>query len=844
MGQKFVDPRRFAARATAPDSEGAEAGGALPSPVAEKARVRSEDSGRHAAVQKAVESEPGAVVRACLDTLTPWLESLQTLIGQPVAVTDRLGCPFGAVPRADESQAVLAALADRLTRDGTIEAWADDPGGPAAWAIRVYVSEAYIGNLVAGPVPAEAPSADAERLKRALPFLRETAREIGRRLDAESRAVLRERSRSLAWTTPVAEGPLARAAAQVPIVLYQYKVWPDGRAAFPHATEGLRAIFGLSPDVVRTDARPVMEVLHPDDADRVTDAIRHSARTLGRFEETFRVCHPDRGLLWIEGRAEPTVAADGSILWHGMFLDATERVEQEEALRVLRDQSRVVAQDLRYGTWTLDLRAGLFDVDDRFFEMLGYLPQAFRLTVETWLDLMHPDEAAVVWDMMGRQIARGDTFALEIRFRTGRGDWLWVETRGRVLERRGDRPVRMTGTNVDISARKSLEMALQDSESRFRRLHDQSPVPYVALDRDGRIRDLNAPFRTLMGRASAALIGQKLKTFLAEEDREIGVRCLRALLSEVGEVATHGCDIVFTHPEGQDVTVRLLGRVQRDAGGGFVLLHCVLHDLSERNRLEERLARSNSELAQFAHAVFHDLRGPLRLVTDFLERVEKDLPASATETLDWVAFAMDATGRMNTLVLDLMDVARLGAADHRREAVPLDEAVTEALHPLRSDIGQRGAQVTVARPLPTVPADRRQMVRLFRTLIGAALASVPNERVAEVRVACRSITAQGWVLTVSDNGGGVSGDARAWLATAFQRPGGRRTGDGRELELTLCQRIVDVHDGRIWIEDNQGGGTVFCVMLPSGDRSSLPGSGPGDGGGALRGRPTMRASGR
>ena len=124
-----------------------------------------------------------------------------------------------------------------------------------------------------------------------------------------------------------------RLADHVPGVLYQYCLRPDGTSFFPFATQGIREIYGVTPEQVVDDATPVFQVLHPDDIARVSESIMESARNLTIWRATYRVNLPDGKLIWVEGESSPQQMPDGSILWHGYIREVTERMRAEAALR-------------------------------------------------------------------------------------------------------------------------------------------------------------------------------------------------------------------------------------------------------------------------------------------------------------------------------------------------------------------------------------------------------------------------------------------------------------------------------------------------------------------------------
>ncbi|MCH8180652.1 MAG: EAL domain-containing protein [Proteobacteria bacterium] len=116
----------------------------------------------------------------------------------------------------------------------------------------------------------------------------------------------------------------------VPGVIYQYRLFPDGRSCFPYASQGLWGIYEVTPAQVREDASPVFERLHPQDVDAVSASIQASAVTLQPWHHEYRVLLPEQGERWRRGDAQPELLSDGSVLWHGFITDVTERKQAEE----------------------------------------------------------------------------------------------------------------------------------------------------------------------------------------------------------------------------------------------------------------------------------------------------------------------------------------------------------------------------------------------------------------------------------------------------------------------------------------------------------------------------------
>ncbi|MEW6416124.1 MAG: EAL domain-containing protein [Pseudomonadota bacterium] len=124
-------------------------------------------------------------------------------------------------------------------------------------------------------------------------------------------------------------------------MIFQYHVRTDGSSCFPYSSEGIRDLYGFAPDEVVSDAAQVFTIGHPDDLPRVVESIQVSARELTPWHEQFRVHHPVKGEIWIEGRATPERLPDGSTLWHGANFDITEQKRTEMALAQSLQELRV-----------------------------------------------------------------------------------------------------------------------------------------------------------------------------------------------------------------------------------------------------------------------------------------------------------------------------------------------------------------------------------------------------------------------------------------------------------------------------------------------------------------------
>jgi PAS domain S-box-containing protein len=165
---------------------------------------------------------------------------------------------------------------------------------------------------------------------------------------------------------------LSSLALLVPSVIYQYRLYPDGCSSFPYASPCMNDIYELSPEEVQEDATPVFGRLYPDDFDQIVDAIQESARTLNMFYCEFRVNLPRQGLRWRWSQAQPLRMEDGSIFWHGIISDITERKLAEEALHESEHKFRDTLINLDEGYYSVKLDGVLLDHNQAFSQILGF----------------------------------------------------------------------------------------------------------------------------------------------------------------------------------------------------------------------------------------------------------------------------------------------------------------------------------------------------------------------------------------------------------------------------------------------------------------------------------------
>jgi light-regulated signal transduction histidine kinase (bacteriophytochrome) len=248
-------------------------------------------------------------------------------------------------------------------------------------------------------------------------------------------------------------------------------------------------------------------------------------------------------------------------------------------------------------------------------------------------------------------------------------------------------------------------------------------------------------------------------------------------------------------------------------------LPCVISsviDISDRKQMEEDLRRSNAELEQFAYVASHDLQEPLRAMAGMVQLLQRRYQGQLDERAnEYIDHAVDAAGRMQTLINDLLAFSRVGRRNNLIEPVEAKICLNVALRNLEAAIRETNAVVT-ADSLPTVHADSTQLIQLFQNLIANGI-KFRGGKEPQVHISAKKVE-KAWQFAVRDNGIGIEPRYFERIFLVFQRLHTRREYPGTGIGLAICKKIVERHGGSIWVESKPGTGSTFYFTLPIRDQ--------------------------
>ncbi|MEG4960665.1 MULTISPECIES: PAS domain S-box protein [unclassified Microcoleus] len=376
----------------------------------------------------------------------------------------------------------------------------------------------------------------------------------------------------------------------------------------------------------------------------------------------------------------------------------------------------------------------------------------------------------------------------------------------------------------NITDRKLAEIALRESEERFRAIFEQAAVGIAKTALCGQFMRVNPGFCQIVRYAESELLQQNWQAITHPDDIEADREYVRSLLA--GKIKTFSLEKRLICKDEAVRWANVTVSAIRDVKGTPQYLICAIEDISQRKLVQEllqasldtqtryaqELTRSNAELEQFAYVASHDLQAPLSTIAGYAQLLENrchnQLDAQGNKFLRNI---VNSCGRMQALIDDLLEYSRVGRSEKPFDVIDCNLVFEDACANLQLAIRQNQAFVTKG-DLPRVRGDSFQLLQLFQNLIGNAI----KYRSSEAPMVRVSAWPQGdsWVFSVQDNGIGIAEQYHRRIFQIFQRLHTQKQYSGTGIGLAICQRIVDRHGGRLWVESEPNRGSTFYFSIP------------------------------
>jgi PAS domain S-box-containing protein len=437
-----------------------------------------------------------------------------------------------------------------------------------------------------------------------------------------------------------------------------------------------------------------------------------------------------------------------------------------------------------------------------------------------------PPESLASWQRGVAQAQAGQIVTQEVNVRWGGATRAYRYIVAPIRD--GDAIRGTLGVDIDITEQKQAEQVIRDSEERFRLLADHSSDVISRHGPDGRWRYLSPACRAVLGYHPDELVGLDPFEFIHPDDRGHCLLLMQTLV-ETGQAppATYR----VRRSDGQYVWLESSGRAVTDPRTGAVSeIVATSRDVTERIESARQLRQREADLAhaerlstmgQMASELAHELNQPLYAIVNFAEACLGRLPQSVAgsdqaDLRRWLEQIAQQGRRAGDVIRRITQFVRKGELD--REPLDLNQCIRQMSVLL--EFGSRGKGIHVAydlaTPLPSVVADRLLIEQVLLNLVRNAAEAMEETDPARRRIVVRTFRSDdgGAGVAVVDSGRGLPSEHSDRLFEPYftTKP------DGTGMGLAICRSTIDAHNGRIWAENNPGGGATFQFVLPPAHR--------------------------
>jgi PAS domain S-box-containing protein len=499
-----------------------------------------------------------------------------------------------------------------------------------------------------------------------------------------------------------------------------------------------------------------------------------------------------------------------------VYLDITDRKRAHEEVQHVGDRLLFALNAAAMMAWDWGPDDDRVARSGELAEQLGLAPES---SVRNYFDLIHPDDRPRVIDAFDETLHDGVELDTEFRVVLPDGSIRWMSDRGRLTS--AEPPRRVSGVMLDITARKTAQEALRDTEQRLQDILDNSPAVVYLKDTEGRYLLVNRQFERIFNLERPRLLGRTDHDIHAPEDAD-------AYRANDLEVIAQGGPREFeeTAPLADGVHTYLSVKFPiRNARGEMYAVCGISTDITERKRLEAKLRESAKleSLGVLAGGVAHDFNNLLVGIVGNASLLQQEAPAGSVyrHVLDAIVQAGERAAQLTRQML-----AYAGRAQFALAPLDLAEQVRQIAGLLEAGLPKHvSLRLSLASALPPIDADPGQFQQVVMNLIlnGAEAIDAPSGTVevsasveewseADVRRDFGDDLQAGRyvVLRVADTGSGMDADTRARIFDPFFTT--KFTGRGLGLAATLG--ILRAHRAGIHVESAPGGGSTFTVLFP------------------------------
>ncbi len=480
------------------------------------------------------------------------------------------------------------------------------------------------------------------------------------------------------------------------------------------------------------------------------------------------------------------------------------------------DRLQLAVRAASIGLWDWDLATNEVTFSPEWKRQLGYEPHEIGNHFREWQIRCHPDDVKFTLDEVKRHLANEQSsFAVEFRMRHKDGSWRWIDSRAQKCVDANGRPTHLIGCHVDISERKTFEVAIMQSEARYRGYFELGLIGMAITSPEKGFIDFNDELCRIFGYSRAQLLQLTWEELAHPDDMVSNRELFDQVMS--GQFDRYSMEKRFIRGDGTIIHADVAAQAVRKSDGQIDHFISFIHDISERQRLEEQLRQSQKmeAIGQLAGGAAHDFNNYLTVIMGYCELLLARLPSdhdcrSSVETM------YSASERASLLTRQLLAFSRQSVLQPR--VISLSSVVLDNEQLLRGLSGENvRLTLDLDSDLKPVFADAGQLTQVIVNLVVNARDAMPDGGEIIIRTSMDSKdafrSARQVMLSVTDTGQGMSDSVAARVFEPFFTT--KAMGKGTGLGLATVYGIVQQSGGHVGVQSEMGHGTTFTITLPA-----------------------------
>ena len=559
-----------------------------------------------------------------------------------------------------------------------------------------------------------------------------------------------------------------------------------------------------------------LKALHPEDLDLVKNNWFKSIESKGLWKYEYRFLNKKREVVWVEGTAKELFNEKNELLGYlGTNVNITDRKKAEEEIIQANERFQKVTEATNDAIWDWDIVGNKLYRSKAIESFFGKGTTLALSKKDFWTDRFHRNDIHRVDKSVQEAIADPSCFKWEAEYRlyNTENKLIYVIDRGVIVRDEHGKAIRMVGSMTNIT-----ELKESEKKNKFKaNLLKTIGQAVVATDLDGIVNYWNTAAENIYGWKREEALGKDAAILTPADTNQKQVEEILNLLKK-GQTWTGEFEV--WRKDKTKFPVRVSNSPvyddDKNISGMIGISSDITEEVKNKQLLEQytkELERSNEELEQFAFIASHDLQEPLRMISSFMDLLQKKYGDQLDEKGNqYVHFATDGAKRMKQIILDLLQYSRSTKPLEGKEKVNLNSIITNYKQSRGKLISEKSAHIKLSK-LPTLSTYKAAITQVFHCLIDNAIKySVDGTPpIVEINV---TESKDKWEFSIQDNGIGIDPKFHEKVFIIFQRLHNRADYEGTGIGLPIAKKHVELLGGKIWLKSEQGKGATFYFTIP------------------------------